>query len=882
MDPPRARNTKKKGGAASATADRSSRGRSDSPQGLFPKGKRQARRSEALGKQLATTAAAAVDGGGSKTRARNKKARARAGSGEPLEAGTWTTYLDDASGSEYYSNDLTGRTTWTPKQGARSGGRTGGSDSGELAVIAEEEAGGTDKDHLSNGDTASAAAAAANTWTKHLDKTSRREYFCNTETGRSTWTDHGTAKIQSGTQAALPGAWIQRKEANTGKTIWVNAATGVKTYSYPTEIDGAVIYSSETDPGTGPGTEPDARGELQSFDAIHWNRNPDFDIQGPSPDTGDLRSYGSEGSAAHSLNEGFVPYGGAWGRRCARCCCCCYPVYWPCCGSARVFGSKKREAQHWRVMWPCWSHHLWVRAAGVVLAVVATAVFLTWVVALGELARFGLCVVTDNQAEECFQIQSIHVDDLCGHGGLGSPQDVYDIDGKWNIPVSVRVTLQNPGVRSWLGVGPVASEVHVVQDLEAEKDGVAYRNSFLRVGSVIEKHAFSPNDRQNGLAVAWNDTDVGTTSDGFAAASSDAATVAAASSGVAWIPGGNSTTLVELLIRMDETTGPEAAGHCVSSQMNDQPFAVSVTSVVPAYVYLWPFTLPLGVTLHNEFRCARFPQPDLADGTKVKDRFECGLKDEQRVAKAALPKHTPKPKMLSVGVLNTPHTRENMTITVDMALYLGLDEISVNAPAIDVDVRWGSQSSTLITAAETSAMNANATAMPPVVHVRTSPAFIQHGEVIMTVNVTVGTNGDDHTSPQNADVEGGPWNAALVEPASKYQLSRLQTFVKQFLKGLNTDVLIRGPLPSSSNPRIDPAATFDVGDQHFTCFARETLASMASDIKISLEDEDMKENEGKCPSPNATEVISFHELFFEGVNSVSASVHSQPTDRTLH
>ena len=53
------------------------------------------------------------------------------------------------------------------------------------------------------------------------------------------------------------------------------------------------------------------------------------------------------------------------------------------------------------------------------------------------------------------------------------------------------------------------------------------------------------------------------------------------------------------------------------------------------------------------------------------------------------------------------------------------------------------------------------------------------------------------------------------------------------------------------------------------CFARETLAYMTPDIKISLANKDMKDDVGKCPDPNATEVISFHELFFEGVNAVS-------------
>ena len=543
-----------------------------------------------------------------------------------LEAGTWTSYVDASSGDTYYCNDLTGRATWTEKPVA--------------ATNSEVDESGRGKSK----------------WTRHTDEYSRREYFCNTETGRSTWTDHRGAHMKG---PKAKGVWTEEVDSNSGKTVWVNTKTGRKTKSYPYELDGASIYKKNDNVADSNGSNTGI--PRATFDSIQWNRNPNLDIQGPCPgSSSDLKMYGSDGSAAHSLNE-VLSFGGVYGLRCYRCCCCCCPVFWPRC--APLCSDRER----WRLMWPCWSHNTWVRAMGVASAIVTSLMLLMWLIALAELARLGICVATENKEDECFQIQRIHVSDLCGGGGPGTLQDAYAIDGQWNIPVSVRVTIQNPGTHSWLGVGPVSSEVHVVQDLEAEKDGVEYQDSFKRIGSVIEKHAFSSNVELSGPAAEWNHSSVGTVSDGFAQASSNAATVAAASSNVAWLPGGNFTTLVELLIRMDETTGAEAAGHCVSSQMNDEPFAVAVTSVAPVYIFLWPFSLPLSITLNNEYRCERFPQPNLSDGTKVKDRYECGLSRKKREAKAKLVKESPKPKILSVGMLKTPEVRENISLTVDVA-----------------------------------------------------------------------------------------------------------------------------------------------------------------------------------------------------------------------
>ena len=52
-------------------------------------------------------------------------------------------------------------------------------------------------------------------------------------------------------------------------------------------------------------------------------------------------------------------------------------------------------------------------------------------------------------------------------------------------------------------------------------------------------------------------------------------------------------------------------------------------------------------------------------------------------------------------------------------------------------------------------MNTNASGMPPIVHVRTSPTLVQHGEVMMTMNMTLGRNNDEHTSENNIGIEGG-------------------------------------------------------------------------------------------------------------------------------
>ncbi len=462
--------------------------------------------------------------------------------------------------------------------------------------------------------------------------------------------------------------------------------------------------------------------------------------------------------------------------------------------------------------WPC-CHRTDVRIrVGARACLLLTVVLaLVWLVALVQLARFGACATTRDPDARCFTIDAIDVLDLCSDG----------------IPVHVRVRLDNPGTSSWLAVGSVSA-------------ALTYKpasTSSMTIGALEEQHAFV-----KGWSASGNDTDVAAVVSSSSSSSSDGG----------WIPPGKSTVLVAARIHMDAGEGSAAAGALVSGQMNRKSFKILVNASVPCVLRLWPFPVSFTFPLNQVFEC-----------TTVEDgRYICGMGTEDIAHRAALaPTPETPPKLLSVGVMDTPQALENLTLGIEMAMVMDLGEISVNLPDLSLDVRWwgnetGEAGETGQTAEGDARERAASREERVALRVQLAAMHVRAGANVFRVFATVPREPPAAASAA-APPQAGTWDAAAADTASRFQVHQIGFLLRSFLAGNTTALLIRGPSAAS------------VGRE--ACFAARAAAAVFPDIRIPIQADNATNASSCTPEPAP---LVFHEFALEGYRGNTAHLNA--------